>query len=455
MSNNIFSETTVWKETVKLAEKSQNLLFDLKKLNVCVVGAGSIMKKWRKKENIKQKELAEKLGLKSRMSLTDFERDKIAVPIRILFEIAKLLNKNKELRILLKNTSFSCGRQECKLPLKPEEIKGIIKFLKPINDRVVKISLKASEKDLKKIKEIFALKINKRPSVRTINSKSLVEFLNTFYEYTKKCKLKLPLTKFIANIKDKKIDLRKSIILPMLLSDGNGNEKYFAVNNKSRIFHDVFVDAVFYQYHIFPSGYFFDSDKDGTYETYYIVPKKISKELLNLCGSFKTSPAKKQNPRIFLKETQPTMKYLLNASKREKEIAFRLYASAEGYIGHTGKNPKLEIACAHPKLANDLHQITQEIGIKMQIVTGKNTWSKIVGLGTGSVREIEKFKKIGGFLDAITIEGKSKYLRGIQKNKVLEIVLKHNKEIAENKKEEPSKQVLNFINKTISSQITL
>ncbi len=277
----------------------------------------------------------------------------------------------------------------------------------------------------------------------------MVNFLQTFYNYQKVCKLKFPLTKIVPGLVEQGVDLRKAIIMPLLQSDGSGKKKDFWLTGKCVSLHSIFADAVFYTYKLLPSGYFFDSNESGCYKTYFIS-KIACKDLLNLCGAFKSEPAHGQSRAEFLKEKQPHMKYLEKSSLLEKETALRSYASAEGYIGHTGKNPKFEIACANPSLCKYVKRLAEAVGIPLRVQKAHNTWSGLGALSTGKVSSIEKFKAIGGFFSGMKISGSTKYLEGAEKNEVLEIVLKHNKDLINNKKEKPSKQVIGFVQKITS-----
>jgi hypothetical protein len=245
------------------------------------------------------------------------------------------------------------------------------------------------------------------------------------------------------------MDLRKAIILPLLQSDGSGNKKEFWLNGKCVGLHDIFADAVYYSYGLLPSGYFYDSNGEGCYKTSYIS-KIATNDLLNLGGSFKSEPAKHQSAEEFLFEIQPHMKYLENSSLLEKQIAFRSYASAEGYIGHTGKHPKLQIACANPSLSYYVKKLSADVGINLNPYAAKNTWSGSGHLTTGKIQSIIRFKEMGGFFPGMKISGITKYLEGVEKNEVLGIVLKYNQTIIKNKKEEPSKQVLGLLKSTTS-----
>jgi transcriptional regulator with XRE-family HTH domain len=444
----IFYEDTVWVETVHLKENTKE--FDLRKLTCRCFVLGPKLKEWRNEQKLTQNQVVEKLELAGRFQLMDFEKGKVGVPLNLLFKFVNLYKKEKEFENKLPQLYFSRNRNEIILPLAPGQIDKIIEFLKPIHRNVVKVSLRASEKELREIESIFKVRINYLKSLRTINSRALVDFLSTFYEYNKVCKLDFPLTKEVAELTKKGVDLRKAIIVPLLQSDGFASiKKGFEFTGKCRHMHDLFTDAMFYQYGIPPSGYFFDSDNDGSFKTFYVPNTKIYADLVGLGKAFKSCPNKGQSVSEFLKNAQPTLEYLFNSELGELVFAFRIYSSAEGCICHTGSCPKFEIACANPSLANDLVIIADKLGISLKISKG-HTWSGTSSVVTNKIRDVELFEKMGGFMDKITVEGNSTYLKGVEKNKVLKVIVKHREKIRKNKTERPSKQVLDLINSTLS-----
>jgi len=443
----IFSEKTVWKETV--AQKTNEGHYDFTKLNVRVFGLGKIIKQWRQNAELTQNKIVNELSLNSRNQLMTYERNEVGIPLTKLISWSSLCGKHPDFCLMLPSIRFSRNRKEITLPLKYSQIESIVHFLKPENARVVKVSLNASNKDLQKIRKVFSVKINFLKSFRTINSKALVAFLNTFYIYKKECKLKFPLTTIVPQLIKQKVDLRKAIILPLLQSDGSRHDHEFWLNGKCVSLHNIFADAVYYSYGLLPSGYFYDSNGEGCYKTSFIS-KTATTELLNLGGSFKSEPAKRQSVEEFLTETRPHMKYLENSCLLEKQTAFRSYASAEGYIGHTGKNPKLQIACANPSLFYYVKQLTEDIGLNLRQNKAKNTWSGLGSLTTGKLQDIVRFKELGGFFSGMKISGATKYLEGAEKNAVLDIVIRYNQIIIRNKKERPSKQVLGFLKNSTS-----
>jgi transcriptional regulator with XRE-family HTH domain len=173
-----FSETTVWKETV--APKANGGFYDFAKLWVRVFGLGQTIKYWRTSAGFSQNMIVDKIGLKSRFQLMDYESGNVGIPLPKLIKWASLCGKYSEFCFMLPSIKFSRNRREITLPIKYSQIDEIVYFLKPENDRVVKVSLGASKKDLSRISKIFNVKINFLKSFRTINSKALVIFFEYF-----------------------------------------------------------------------------------------------------------------------------------------------------------------------------------------------------------------------------------------------------------------------------------
>ncbi|WP_287583652.1 hypothetical protein [Candidatus Borrarchaeum sp.] len=123
-------------------------------------------------------------------------------------------------------------------------------------------------------------------------------------------------------------------------------------------------------------------------------------------------------------EPQPHLDYLIKATEAEQKIAFRIWASTEGCIyawNSSQKNvyPALEIACAHPKLLKQLHQIAVLCNINMIERRSKCKWSGKEGLCTYSLKSCVEFLKLGGFIQGVKISSHSKYHKDINKGILL------------------------------------
>jgi hypothetical protein len=79
-------------------------------------------------------------------------------------------------------------------------------------------------------------------------------------------------------------------------------------------------------YNEFPTAYFM-GPSSNTLRTEYKnkAIKKIRDEIMNLAGNAKTCPATGQSIFEYLKEPQPHVHYLMDASKTEQKIALRIW----------------------------------------------------------------------------------------------------------------------------------
>ncbi|MBW2976665.1 hypothetical protein KY347_04425 [Candidatus Woesearchaeota archaeon] len=153
-----------------------------------------------------------------------------------------------------------------------------------------------------------------------------------------------------------------------------------------------------------------------------INSKDVQEELLKLSPKYNSCPRNK-SIKQYLNEPQPTLSFLNNESKEILEESIRIAMSCEGSVfpefARDTLYINLQFACAHPRLLKDWQEIFQKIGIKSFILKSKVTWSGVKGLGIKELKSIKKFIEIGGFINGVKITGKSKYFKGIEKNKLL------------------------------------
>jgi hypothetical protein len=88
--------------------------------------------------------------------------------------------------------------------------------------------------------------------------------------------------------------------------------------------------------------------------------------------------------------------------------------------------PKLEFSCAHPDLLFQWQKLFKKVGLKSFIIRSKITWSGFRGFGIKELKSIRRFIEIGGFIVGVKITGKSKYYKGVTKNRLLKIVFNLN-----------------------------
>ena len=438
--------------------------FDLAKVQgLYVAGAGQFLRNLRKKNKLKQEDIAKIIGV-TRPQITHWEKNKCRLPLQSLVRIAETVDISRDIiyKLIDENEIFLNRR----IPVRIEKIKEIIRFLRPYTDYVKVALTKCSDAILNHIKSILNVKFffytkGNNNNQAQIASTALNSFLTTFFNYIKYPKIQLPLTDEVELWYHKGIDLKRALICPLLQTDGciePSKQSYliaFHGNNKN--LHDYFIDAIYYEYKKLPSSYFMPAAT--VYRTRYTISNSINiiDDVLKLAGNAKTSPAPRQTVENYLKESQPHLNYLINASATEQKIALRIWASAEGYIGvkrnKTYIYPVLEISCTHPVLVTQLQQIATKYGIVFNIKRLKN-WSGFVGLSSESIKNILKFLKLGGFIKGVKISSKSKYHEGIDKDVLLLGILEFKKRELENchLKKLTIQKVHNRINRIIENR---
>jgi transcriptional regulator with XRE-family HTH domain len=297
-------ETSVYEFFVELKEDviTEQGFLDLAKVpRLFVLGAGQFLKKLRLANRLKRKDIANILGIRRLDSVTEWEND-----------------RKRRLR-------------QARLPVRFELILPIIQYFTPQSGRSSNVTVhKCSMKTLAKIEEVLNVKPKVYPKrfEAIIFSSELKYFLTTFFRYTKVPKLHFPLAPEVEGWHFDGVDLKRAIIIPCLQSDGTMSTKYNSIRfcgfNKN--LHDYFVDAMYYEYGLLPTTYF-SRFKIGSrkYITSYSKEslKEIVAELMNIAGNTKTKPANGQTVNEYLKQPQPHMNYLINASRNEQQIALR------------------------------------------------------------------------------------------------------------------------------------
>jgi hypothetical protein len=151
----------------------------------------------------------------------------------------------------------------------------------------------------------------------------------------------------------------------------------------------------------------------------------------------KNSPSYSTCPRCcslekYIQKPQPSLDFLEDENIELLKECIRLAMSTDGTVNvdfpHRSIYPKLELSCAHPILVNQWKQIFEKIGIKSYLIKSNVTWSKIRGLGIKELKSIRRFAEMGGFIKGVKITGKSKYFKGVTKNKLLNLIIFMNKE---------------------------
>jgi len=436
MKNKI-KQTTVWQIEVSLQNsRVVNNKFNFALLdNFYVTNINLFIEKIIKKYKINIYKLSKEIKL-NKIYIFKKIRYKEAIPVFIIKKVLNKINykyKDEDLiNLFIANKSqfyyFKNGgpSKTVRLPYYVDEISDIIQFLRPDNKKNKVHLLTRKTKLIKKIINFFSVEESKRKDGRyEINSITLNKFLKYFFKYDKKPLLSFPLS----NIDFKKIDLVRGVVLPLLLTDGNVyKNKYsyyfdFGSVSKNKKLHDIFADSLYFTLKKYPSQYFL-LKKDDFRKTSFIPNIKKAKEILEICNTTKTGPAKNQNKEDFLKEIQPSIDFLTKCDIETKKMALRLWFCTEGSISlNRGKQnntirARLNLACAHPTLLRQLRSLLSGFGIKMNVAKGDCTWSGHAGLDTTKRSSILNFLKIGGFLPKVYIQN-SEYHRGFEKQKVL------------------------------------
>ena len=437
----LINETSVYREYAVLKNNAliTNGYFDLVQIPELRVYAGDLLKSIRIGLNLTQKEFSKKYGF-SKSSLNHWEHNRSAISLRTLVRAAKNSGiTREELYRFIKEKRIST-KNKVNLPTKYEDVMGILPFisLRGKDDLIIK---RNSKKHIKKISDLFNTKIYYSTNKQfVINSKDLHNFFVTFFDVKYVPKINLPLTKLIGNLGD--IDLRKAVICPLLQTDGSGsldkkkNLYFISFKNISKELHNIFVDSVYFAYNKFlPSSYLLkDKLKDGYTECYvtrYVGRdfQGIYKDLIRLCGNFKTSRYHSQNIEDYEKEAKPHLNYLFNAKKIEKIVALRIWASAEGAIIPMRRKrgglivPKLQISCANKELLFQLEKVAETIGLHFTIRYEKGTGYKC--LYNMAISCALSFLNIGGFIEGVKISKSSKYYEGIDKQDIVYATLEY------------------------------
>jgi transcriptional regulator with XRE-family HTH domain len=416
----LIRETSVYKYFVELKEGNftEQGYFDLEKVpGLYVIGAGQFLKNLRKNKDLRLIDIANSLSF-NLYRVSHWENNHKNIPIQSLVKIAEKYGVSRDtIYSLIDQGKF---KTKTNLPVKFEKIKDIIKYLSvPPRRRQSVIILRCPPKITKHIKTL-GFKIKPWDRSFCINSRKLYDYLLTFFRYIKVPKIVPPLTAEVKFLYDRGDDLKRAIIIPCLQSDGSMQHSQFITKleftGNNRCLHDYFVDSMYYEYNQFPTSYF----TRNFYTAYYQSAREIGDAIIKIAGNTKTSPANRQTAEDYLKEPQPHLNYLINASKTVKVMALRIWASAEGSISirreKLGISPVFIISCTHPALTSQLQQIAKQLNINLKLSKSKKKWSGIRGLETHSRKDLLTFLRIGGFIKGIKIGFTSRYHEGINKD---------------------------------------
>ncbi len=413
----IVKSTTVWEEIASLKKDLvfENRFFDLLELDgLYVFNVGNILKEWRNRTGASQTYLNQ-LMKRNKDYFGLVERNIRGLPLRRLFALGRKLGVIKDrigfYKLLRGNGVFfgSVGKSNrIKLPL-PSDSKNILNKICLAKNHQFLVSIKKgiSSREREDLKNKFNFKIKKQDydgcERHYIRSFTFNSFLRKFFNFEKKCKLKFPLTKYVAERKSK-IDLVRGIILPLLQSDGCP----WTFTNKCKEFHDIIVDAFYYHYGVLPTSYMIRCKGDSAYNTTFPnINNRIKKELLSISGNVKTTPAVGQSKEDFLKEPQPHLDYLLESDRETQIAGLQMYFAAEGWVqfyethgGYTA--PLLGIACSHPTVHSGLIELCKKFNAKM-LSTKKSNWTGLGELLTTGLIQVINLIRIEPFTGGIYV----------------------------------------------------
>lgn len=455
-------ETTVYQYFVELKDDAltDQGFFDLAKVpDLRISNAGLYLSNLRLNNSLSQEDITNVIDV-SIKAVSAWEHGRNRIPLQSLVKIAEAFGVSRDTIYSL--IDLGILKTKSKIPVNFEKVSNIIQYFSPyIDDGKARITLlRCCPKDtITKIRETLNINlISRRYNRKMINCKELSNFLTTFFRYSKVPKIHPPLTSEVKCWHDDGIDLRRAIIIPSLQSDGGMRHaslyslRFFG-NNK--VLHDYFVDAMYYEYNELPTSYFascFDTEYTRT------STKELVDEVMKVAGNSKTSPANGQTVEDYLKEPQPHLDYLMNASESEQQIALRIWASTEGspYVYRSTGNvyPRLKIACAHPDLAKQLQKIAERFSINFSVNHSKEYWSGVAGLSTSGISPCINFLKFGGFIKGTKISKISNYHEGIDKDILLLGILEYKKRELENSRLRnlPIQQVHQKINEIIENR---
>ncbi|MBM3199418.1 hypothetical protein FJZ53_00675 [Candidatus Woesearchaeota archaeon] len=163
-----------------------------------------------------------------------------------------------------------------------------------------------------------------------------------------------------------------------------------------------------------------------------VYSKKLITALYNLSPEYKTTPTKETKAE-FLSKPQPTLKFILNESKKVQMLAFRMWFDFEGsMISRFRLAKKIDkgylyydiafsyeifLAETNPSLVNDLVELSSNLGFKALIMKSKRNWSGIEGIRIYRKRDVSKFAKIGPITN-VKVSKKSPKLAGFKKRSI-------------------------------------
>lgn len=263
-----------------------------------------------------------------------------------------------------------------------------------------------------------------------INRQKQIQNKKAFYEKLRMIKDNLRMQKsilfksslikndYVEDLIKKKIDL-KYILATYILTDGsliNNNGNYrICFYAKDEVLKDLIYQILLKESKFIPGIY---KEKKGIYQI-RVSDNYLANELFKLNYSYKKIPSKNQKAEDFLKEKQPSLDFIKQANEEIREMCIRVALTTDGCISLPKSNkPTLSLACSNPSVCKQWMQIFSMCKIKSYLILKKDSWSGFGGIRISN-NSLNRFYKMGGFIDGVKISKKSKIYIGWEKNKLL------------------------------------
>ncbi len=404
----IVGKTSVWK-TICIIKKDSIIhdrYINLSKLKYLHIhNVSKLFRKLRKKLEVSQRKCAEILNLSN---VSNYENSNQAPPFNKLLDLSNLVNFDLYQHINKNKYEFSFGTRNEKPIDIPLDINKAIKISSTVKPSKLKVRniLYIMDKN-SNLKYNLKIHLNKDGN-KIIYSAVLWNYLNTFFAYRKLSLIKFPLSEIYDDLKTKGVS-NTTIIGSLLITEGSKNKKGFDFSNKSKILHNILVEAIYDEYKVLPTSYFlFVGD---VYRTFFSTQKIIfiRNRIEKLFGNIQTKP--NNNLKKYLDLDQPSLKNIKN--KCDKIALIRIFSVTEGGIHFNLvpynrrkeefiASPYVYITCSHPKILLDLYNIL--ISLKFHPTLRKDkTWSGWAGIILPSFGDSITFLKNGGFLEDVKV----------------------------------------------------
>ncbi|MAG08241.1 hypothetical protein CMO89_02110 [Candidatus Woesearchaeota archaeon] len=430
ISENLIYKKTVYALGIKCNEENltKEGYFDLKRISNLRVLDNGFLRTIRNRSNKTQRELSNLIGVPLRTWI-GWESYSKSLPFDKLILLINKLNIDKvELYKMIKSTKFTYGKHHgknrLKIPIDPSKFE-LVNYLIPISHDRAYLVKDTPQKIKDYVLSDFSIDKNyfKKSGLIVIYSYLLNKLLKTFYIYERKTFLRFPLSNEVKSLVKLGVNLEKSVIVPLLLSDGgekSNNRLFFS--GASEVLHKIWADALFFQYGLLPSSFLLK------YKSIFITTHNFSDKVLSkikeTCPTFKTSPIN-ETTKEYLNKPQPSINYLFERPNIEQQTTIRLWANTEGSIGIALDKktnlitPSLKIACAHPSLIKELQYLCKINKLNMLVIKEDKNWSGLSALRSNSIETAINFLKIGGFIRSTRISMRSEYFNGLDKQDVL------------------------------------